>query len=86
MRNIFIISILVVLSASILASVNPDGMEKVAGNLGFINKAEEHAAPMPGYSFPLIPRGALSTALAGGMGVILSYGVFCGAARFFGKR
>jgi len=49
----------------------PDGLEKVAGSLGFEHRAAEKpvlSSPLPDYTFPGIGSAGLSTALAGVIG------------------
>ncbi len=55
-----------------LASTNPDGLERVANNLGFIHAARE--APfqiLPDYTIPILGETPLSTILAGLIGATL---------------
>ena len=57
------------------ASSSPDGLEKVAGDKGFLAKAEEtepswKASPMPDYTMPGVENEAISTGLAGIIGTV----------------
>jgi cobalt/nickel transport system permease protein len=64
-----LISLAVVL-LSPLASADPDGLERVAGDLGFLHKGL--SAPyqiLPDYTVPFLGETALSTILAGVIGV-----------------
>jgi cobalt/nickel transport system permease protein len=64
-----LISLAVVL-LSPLASADPDGLERVAGNLGFLSKG--NSAPyqlIPDYTLPLLGQTHLSTILAGLIGL-----------------
>jgi cobalt/nickel transport system permease protein len=71
--------ILVTLAAfliSPLASSNPDGLERVAENLGFLGVGQE--APfriLPDYSVPFLGDTALSTILAGVIGGAIVMGI-----------
>lgn len=59
-----------------LASPHPDGLERVAENLGFIEAARE--APyqiIPDYAFPGISNEALATIAAGVAGTLIVFGV-----------
>jgi cobalt/nickel transport protein len=60
------------------ASPWPDGLEKVAEKLGFIDQAEAAKplvpAPVPDYAVPGVRRQALATALAGLIGTLLVFG------------
>lgn len=64
-----------------LASSNPDGLEWVAEQKGFLETAR---APlfniMPDYVFPGISNGALATILAGIIGALIVFGVAYGVA------
>jgi cobalt/nickel transport system permease protein len=66
-----LISLAVVL-LSPLASADPDGLERVAGDLGFLGKGA--AAPyqiIPDYTLPFLGETAFSTILAGVIGVVV---------------
>ena len=66
-----VISLLAIL-ISPLASGNPDGLEKVASDLGFLGSSQN--APfqvLPDYSIPFLGDTAISTILAGAVGVIV---------------
>ena len=69
------ISLLAIL-ISPLASGNPDGLEKVASDLGFLGRGLD--APfqiLPDYSIPFLGDTAISTILAGAVGVIVLIGL-----------
>lgn len=76
MRSLLFIILTVVVLASFFASVNPDGLEKVAEDLGFIAKASQHTAPLPDYTTPGLQEGGLSTALSGIAGVLIILSLF----------
>ncbi|MFA5097769.1 MAG: PDGLE domain-containing protein [Candidatus Margulisiibacteriota bacterium] len=76
MKKVFFAVLLVAVAASFFASSHPDGLEKVAENLGFIESAQERSAPLPDYSTPGVPEGGLSTATAGIAGVMITLAVF----------
>ena len=66
-----LISLIVVL-LSPFASANPDGLERVAEDLGFLNTAQ--SAPfevLPDYTVPFLGETSLSTIVAGLVGVIV---------------
>jgi len=85
MKKIFFAVLLVAIAASFFASSHPDGLEKVAENLGFIESAQERSAPLPDYSTPGVPEGGLSTATAGIAGVLITLAVFWLAAYIMKK-
>lgn len=63
---------LAVVLLSPLASANPDGLERVAMNIGFIQRGAD--APyeiLPDYTIPLLGETAVSTILAGVIGALV---------------
>ncbi len=62
---------LLVLLLSPFASTDPDGLNRVAMDLGFINKAQAAAGPLAGYTIPFIASASLSKIAAGAVGVIV---------------
>lgn len=69
------ISILAVL-VSPLASGNPDGLERVAEDMGFLQRGLD--APyqiLPGYTVPFLGETALSTVIAGVVGALVVLGI-----------
>lgn len=85
MRNIILLSILIALAAAFLASANPDGLEKVAESLGFLEAGAERTSVMTDYAVPFIPHEAVSTAVAGILGVFATLGVFWVSAKLLKK-
>jgi len=74
------------------ASSFPDGLERVAKDLGFIKKAEESGAtvweksPIPDYKMPGIQNESLATGLAGLVGTAAIAAAGWGLARLLRKR
>ena len=69
-----------------LASGDPDGLERVAGDKGFLARAED--APysvIADYVFPGIGNEAVATMLAGIVGVTIAYLLVAGVA-YLGYR
>ena len=63
---------LVVVILAPLASADPDGLERVAIDLGFIEQgAQAPYQALPDYTIPLLGETALSTILAGAIGVFV---------------
>ncbi len=59
-----------------LASTSPDGLERVAENEGFVDRARESIFKvMPDYLFPGNMNEALATIIAGLVGTILVFGL-----------
>lgn len=76
-----VISLIVVL-LSPLASANPDGLERVAIDMGFIDAGQ--SAPyeiIPDYTLPFLGETPLSTILAGAAGVLVVLGLAYAAGR-----
>lgn len=70
------------------ASSWPDGLEKVAEEHGFIQKASEKPiapAPMPDYAMPGI-EGSWSTSAAGFVGTLIVYFAGYGMAKVLAKK
>jgi len=61
----------------------PDGLERVAANLGFAGQATEPSlpAPVPDYQFPLLGTGVPATAAAGVIGTVVALLAAYGLAR-----
>lgn len=78
MRKIVLFSILIVILAAFFASSNPDGLEKVAEKLGFIDRGAENHSLLTDYSLPFLKSGPVNTAAAGVVGVVLIWGLFYG--------
>lgn len=71
-----IIIALVVVLLSPLASADPDGLERVAENLGFIEQGADAPYEMlPDYTIPFLGETGLSTILAGAIGALVVAGI-----------
>jgi cobalt/nickel transport protein len=60
------------------ASSSPDGLEKVAGDKGFLQTARDHLfadGPLADYTVKGIANERLSTGVSGLIGVLLTFGV-----------
>ena len=63
------------------ASKAPDGLERVAQDKGFLERAEGRGrgkgfpSPIPDYALPGVRNGALATALAGLAGTLIAFGL-----------
>ena len=74
---------------SYYASSQPDGLEKVAGDVGFLDSATESAvedSPLAGYGVAGVENERISGGLAGVIGVAstaaISFGLFYALRRF----
>lgn len=78
---------LVIALFSPLASPHPDGLERVAEDKGFLDRARE--APyqlIPDYLFPGIENEQVATIVAGVVGTLLMFGVGFGLAWVLHRR
>jgi len=68
------------------AATSPDGLEAVASALGFCHLSETFfAAPFADYAVPAVASAALSTALAGVVGIVALFAVAYGTGRVFAR-
>lgn len=78
---IFLLLAVVVALFSPLASPHPDGLERVAEDKGFLDKAREaYYSIIPDYVFPGIESEAVATIVAGVFGTLLMFGLGYGIA------
>lgn len=74
------------------ASSLPDGLERVAGNLGFTEKAEQSGltlwrhSPLPDYQLPGILSQGWGAALSGLLGTLALVGLGWGLARLLKRK
>lgn len=83
------LALLLALAIAPFASKLPDGLERVAQNLGFAGKAEEQSssqAPAADYNIPGVKHSGASTALAGLAGTLLVFGLGFGLERLLRRR
>ena len=77
---------LVVAILSPLASSHPDGLERVAEDHGFIEKAREPwYQVIPDYLLPGVQSEGLATILAGVVGTLLMFAILFGLGRLIRK-
>jgi len=86
-----LVSILLAILLSPFASSSPDGLEKVAEDKGFLEKAEERQpawelSPIPDYAVGGIENESLATALAGLIGTLLTFAVGLGVAKLISRK
>lgn len=62
---------LAVVALSPLASTDPDGLNRVAMNLGFIETAQATGGPLAGYTIPFLAHTSLGKIAAGTIGVLV---------------
>jgi hypothetical protein len=81
------IAVLIVVVLAPLASPDPDGLESVAGNEGFLDGARDSVVQLlPDYSIPGVDDPAMSTILAGLVGVALVFGLMVALGRVLRRR
>ena len=84
-----VVSLVLAGGVSYYASSQPDGLEKVAGDIGFLDSAKESAVedgPLAGYGVAGVENERISGGLAGVIGVAstaaVSFGLFYALRRF----
>ncbi len=80
-----LISLAVVL-LSPMASIHPDGLNRVAENLGFIQTAKAGSGPLAGYSVPFFANASLSKIAAGILGALVVLGLSILAGKSLQKK
>jgi cobalt/nickel transport system permease protein len=81
-----ILSVVVIL-LSPFASANPDGLERVATDLGFINRGQSAVYNiLPDYTLPFLGQTPLSTIMAGVIGMLVVLALALMAGRSLQKR
>jgi len=82
-----LIAALVVVVLAPLASPDPDGLERVAIDKGFIEQGQGPAYELlPDYSVPFLGDGTLSLMVAGLVGVIILFGAMWLLGRVLSRR
>lgn len=84
-----LIALLVVIVLAPFASSNPDGLERVAEDLAFRDKAAGQgvvSSPLPDYQIPGLKNEVLSGILAGIAGIALTFGLMIIFAKFLAKK
>lgn len=74
---------------SLYASPEPDGLEKVAEDLGFLEHGEGKGvieSPMPDYVIPGLGNETVAASLAGLIGTVMVFGIGIGAGRILRKE
>jgi hypothetical protein len=81
------ISALVVILLAPLASPDPDGLERVAEDAGFMDRAQAAIyQALPDYTIPGVDNAVLSTILAGLAGVAIVFAVIWLLGRYLVRR
>jgi cobalt/nickel transport system permease protein len=77
---------LVVVLISPMASVDPDGLNRVAMDLGFIHTARSASGPFAGYTIPLLASASISKVAAGALGVLVVLALALLIGRTLGRK
>lgn len=93
MKKEILVGLLIALAIGVFlspfASSFPDGLEKTAEDLNFLDKGEGKeviTAPIPDYAVPGINNEALATAGAGFLGTIIVFGAVYGLGKIVQRR
>ena len=79
--------VLVVVAASLFASGDPDGLERVAEDTGFLGAGEDSPFTIiADYVFPGLEDGPIATIVAGLIGVAVVFGVVWLIGRLLTRR
>jgi hypothetical protein len=68
-------------AAAPLASSSPDGLNKVAADNGFADRAQSRDAPLSNYALPGVENDRLAKGLAGFVGTLAVFAVGYGVVR-----
>ncbi len=81
------IVLVVVVAASFFASGDPDGLERVAGDQGFLGAAQDSPfSIISDYVFPGLDDGPIATIVAGVIGIAIVFGVVWLIGRLLARR
>ena len=81
-----VIAALIVVVLAPLASADPDGLERVAGDHGFLQSARDAVySIIPDYTVPGVD-GNLSKILAGLIGIVIVFGLMVLVGRLLARR
>ena len=81
-----LVSLLLAAVVSSWASDKPDGLEQVAATHGMKEETSDHDTPFSGYATDGISDSRWSTAVAGILGVAVTFAVFGGLALMLRRR
>ena len=88
LRLLLALALLVVVAGTPFSSRSPDGLERVATDLGFIHKGDLtfFTAPLPDYHLPGVGNEVLSVIIAGLLGVVILFSVVAAISMLLGER
>jgi len=80
-------ALLVAALLSPLASSNPDGLERVAEDKGFVHQSKAYlSSPIPDYLVPGLKNESAATSAAGIIGTVLTFGIMYGLGKLVAKK
>ena len=86
----WIVGLLIALAVAVLsplASPSPDGLERVAEDQGFVDRARDPSFEIiPDYAMPGVQSEAMATILAGIVGTLVMFGAVVGLGRLLRRR
>lgn len=81
------ISAIVVVAAALFASGDPDGLERVAEDEGFIDRAQDALYELfPDYTIPGIEDPVVTTVLSGLVGIVIVFALMWLLGRMLARR
>lgn len=81
------IAVLIVVILAPLASPDPDGLQRVAEERGFVGQAQDALFDiLPGYSVPGVDDAAIATIVAGVIGVVIVFALMWGLGLLLARR
>lgn len=81
-----VVIVLLVVILSPLASVDPDGLNRVAMNMGFIDTGLSGNGPLAGYTVPFLANASLAKIVAGAIGALVVLALAFLAGRSLQKK
>jgi cobalt/nickel transport protein len=81
-------ALLIGIFVSPFASSHPDGLERAAEDLGFMNQTQEplYNTPFTDYEATIAPNAWLATSISGAVGVLLTFFMVWGTGRWVARR
>lgn len=84
-----LVSLMIAAFLSPFASGNPDGLERVAQDKGFLHLSEgkeKVSSPMPDYVVPGINNGTVAGSAAGVVGTIITFAAMYGLGKLYIRK
>jgi hypothetical protein len=78
--------VVTIILAAFFASASPDGLEFVAGKLGFLHKRIQGSAILLGYTVPSFEGNPITRVLSALVGIAVIFGLFWAIEKFYFRR